>query len=114
MPKLTKRIVESTTVQDKDVVLWDSEVKGFCCKITPAGKRVYLLVCYSQPACWCKIEPKRGGNLPMKSSNFSQLKDLRRRRRLSHLNIILIALFRKLLTTRMLKETKQLILYVSL
>ncbi len=43
MPKLTRRIVESTPVQDKDVVLWDSEVKGFCCKITPAGKRVYLL-----------------------------------------------------------------------
>ena len=43
MPKLIKRIVESTPAQDKDVVLWDSEVKGFCCKITPAGKRVYLL-----------------------------------------------------------------------
>jgi len=43
MAKLTKRLIESTLSQDKDVVLWDSEVKGFCCKITPAGKRVYLL-----------------------------------------------------------------------
>jgi integrase len=43
MAKLTKRLIESTLSQDKDVVLWDSEVKGFCCKVTPAGKRVYLL-----------------------------------------------------------------------
>ena len=43
MAKLTKRLIESTLSQDKDVVLWDNEVKGFCCKITPAGKRVYLL-----------------------------------------------------------------------
>ena len=43
MAKLTKRLIESALSQDKDVVLWDNEVKGFCCKITPAGKRVYLL-----------------------------------------------------------------------
>lgn len=43
MPKLTKRLIESTPVKDKDVLLWDSEVKGFICKITPKGKRIYFL-----------------------------------------------------------------------
>lgn len=43
MAKLTKRIVESTLPQEKDILLWDTELKGFCCKITPAGKRSYML-----------------------------------------------------------------------
>ncbi|MES2252451.1 MAG: tyrosine-type recombinase/integrase [Pseudomonadota bacterium] len=43
MAKLTKRIVESTSPQEKDILLWDSELKGFCCKITPVGKRSYML-----------------------------------------------------------------------
>lgn len=43
MPKLTKKIVESTLPQNKDVILWDSEIKGFTCKITPAGKKSYFL-----------------------------------------------------------------------
>lgn len=43
MPKLTKKIVESTAPQNKDVILWDSEASGFFCKITPAGKRSYFL-----------------------------------------------------------------------
>lgn len=43
MPKLTKRLVESATCEGKDVMLHDSEVRGFCCKVTPRGKRVYML-----------------------------------------------------------------------
>ena len=43
MPKLTKKIVESTLPQDKDLILWDSEISGFLCKITPAGKKSYFL-----------------------------------------------------------------------
>lgn len=43
MQKLTKKIVESTLPQDKDLLLWDSEVSGFMCKITPAGKKSYFL-----------------------------------------------------------------------
>ncbi len=39
--KLTKRAVESATADERDVVLWDTELAGFCCKITPKGKRVY-------------------------------------------------------------------------
>ena len=41
--KLTKRSVESQKPGDRDIILRDDEVKGFQCKITPAGRRVYLL-----------------------------------------------------------------------
>ncbi len=43
MQKLTKRLVEATLPQTKDLILWDSEVSGFMCKITPAGKKSYFL-----------------------------------------------------------------------
>ncbi len=43
MPKLTKRLVEAVEPEGKDVILRDSEIKGFLCKITPKGKRIYLL-----------------------------------------------------------------------
>lgn len=43
MQKLTKKIVESTLPQEKDLILWDSEISGFMCKITPAGKKSYFL-----------------------------------------------------------------------
>lgn len=43
MPKLTKKIVESTLPQTKDLILWDSEINGFFCKITPAGRKSYFL-----------------------------------------------------------------------
>lgn len=43
MPKLTKKIIDATQPQDKDLILWDSEISGFCCKITPAGKKSYFL-----------------------------------------------------------------------
>ena len=43
MPKLTKRLIESTESQSKDILLWDSGLKGFFCKVTPQGKKVYSL-----------------------------------------------------------------------
>lgn len=43
MPKLSKKIIELTPPQNKDVILWDSEITGFFCKITPSGKRSYFL-----------------------------------------------------------------------
>ncbi|HUX78549.1 MAG TPA: site-specific integrase [Alphaproteobacteria bacterium] len=43
MQKLTKKIVESTLPQGKDLILWDSEISGFMCKVTPAGKKSYFL-----------------------------------------------------------------------
>ena len=41
--KLTKRLVERTEPGAKDIILRDSEIRGFQCKITPKGRRVYLL-----------------------------------------------------------------------
>jgi integrase len=41
--KMTKRAVDGTLPSDKDVFLWDTEVKGFGLKVTPAGGKVYVL-----------------------------------------------------------------------
>ncbi len=43
MPRLTKRLVETTLPREKDFILWDSDTTGFCCKITPKGRRIYML-----------------------------------------------------------------------
>jgi integrase len=43
MQKLTKKIVEATLPQDKDFILWDSEISGFMCKVTPTGRKSYFL-----------------------------------------------------------------------
>lgn len=40
--KLTKRAVEAVEPGAKDIILWDTDLKGFGCKITPKGKRVYF------------------------------------------------------------------------
>jgi integrase len=41
--KITKRAVDAAKAGDKDTFLWDAEVKGFGLKITPKGKKVYVL-----------------------------------------------------------------------
>src|SRR5688572_254244 len=41
--KITKRAVEAIPIGPSDVVLWDTELKGFGCKITPQGKRAYFV-----------------------------------------------------------------------
>jgi integrase len=41
--KLTKSRIEGVPAGDRDVILWDTEAKGFGCKITPTGRRVYLV-----------------------------------------------------------------------
>ncbi len=43
MTKITKRLVDSIKPGEKDIIIRDSELKGFMCKITPKGKKVYLL-----------------------------------------------------------------------
>lgn len=43
MPKITKRLVEAIEPENKDVIIRDSELRGFICKVTPKGKRVYML-----------------------------------------------------------------------
>jgi hypothetical protein len=41
--KLTKRTVEAITPGATNQLIWDTDIKGFGCKITPKGKRVYFL-----------------------------------------------------------------------
>jgi hypothetical protein len=41
--KLTKTAVETAQAQAQSVELRDTAVPGFLCKITPAGRRVFML-----------------------------------------------------------------------
>jgi integrase len=41
--KITKRAVDAMRAGPRNDFLWDTETKGFGVKITPAGKRVYIL-----------------------------------------------------------------------
>ncbi|MEQ9246259.1 MAG: site-specific integrase, partial [Nitratireductor sp.] len=41
--KITKRVVDSVQPESRDSFLWDSETKGFGLKVTPKGKRIYVL-----------------------------------------------------------------------
>ena len=43
MPKLTKRIIDLAMPEEKALFIWDTELKGFCCKITLTGKKSYFL-----------------------------------------------------------------------
>jgi hypothetical protein len=43
MPKLTSSYINSVAPSGKDIILRDAEIKGFICKITPRGRRVYML-----------------------------------------------------------------------
>lgn len=41
--KLTVRTVEAVEPAERDVIVWDSELKGFGLKVTPKGKRSFFL-----------------------------------------------------------------------
>jgi integrase len=41
--RITNTIVEQMPSGKRDVFIWDADLKGFGAKITPAGKRVYLI-----------------------------------------------------------------------
>lgn len=41
MPKLTKRSVEGFEVRDTSYFKWDTEIKGFGCRIMPSGTKTY-------------------------------------------------------------------------
>ncbi len=45
--KLTKSAVDAAQPQDKAVELRDTVVPGFMCKITPAGRKVFMLQYYT-------------------------------------------------------------------
>src|SRR5712671_8144346 len=41
--KITKRAVDSLRPAKGDQFLWDTELKGFGLKVTPAGSKIYIL-----------------------------------------------------------------------
>lgn len=41
--KISKRVVDATGKGERDQFVWDSEVKGFGLKVTPKGRKVYVL-----------------------------------------------------------------------
>ena len=41
--KITKRTIDGVRSGDRDVFVWDNELPGFGCKITPKGSRVYIM-----------------------------------------------------------------------
>jgi len=41
--RLSKRVVDATDPAKKDVYVWDSALKGFGLKVTPAGRKVYIV-----------------------------------------------------------------------
>lgn len=41
--KITKTSVDKLRPKARDAFLWDTEITGFGCKITPAGRKVYIL-----------------------------------------------------------------------
>lgn len=43
MPNITKSLVERLQPKDKDYIIWDDALKGFGIKVTPKGKKSYLL-----------------------------------------------------------------------
>ncbi len=43
MTRLTKRTVDAAIAQPKDSFIWDSELSGFGLKITPKGRKVFVL-----------------------------------------------------------------------
>jgi integrase len=43
MSRISKRTVDATLPSSRDGYLWDDELKGFGLKVTPAGKKVFLV-----------------------------------------------------------------------
>ncbi len=43
MPKVTKRLVEGTKPAARDILKWDSELRGFGVRVKPSGIRSYLV-----------------------------------------------------------------------
>ena len=41
--RISKRIVDATPPSEKDVYVWDSELKGFGLKVSPAGRKTYIV-----------------------------------------------------------------------
>jgi hypothetical protein len=43
--KITKRAIEGLTVSQRDVLLWDTEIRGFGARRRPSGAIYYIVKC---------------------------------------------------------------------
>ena len=41
--RITKRVVDAAQPGSKDIYVWDDELSGFGLKVTPRGRKVYLI-----------------------------------------------------------------------
>jgi hypothetical protein len=41
--RITKRVVDTTAPAEKDSFVWDSDLTGFGLKVTPNGRKAYVL-----------------------------------------------------------------------
>lgn len=75
MPKLTKNVIDQHNPADKDYYIWDTEVKGFGCRIWPSGKKTYMFV-YRSPLNQKKIFLKIGvhGNITVDEARIEAKK----------------------------------------
>lgn len=56
MQKLTKTVVEAAEPRARDYILWDSKVTGFGVRISPKGRRTYLLRFRNKRGADCKAK----------------------------------------------------------
>ena len=56
--RITKRLVDSLEPADRPTFVWDSDLSGFGVKLTPAGRKVYILQYRALGDTWKKA-PKR-------------------------------------------------------
>jgi len=75
MPKLTKNVIDQHDPADKDYFVWDSEVKGFSCRVWPSGKKTYMFV-YRSPLNQKKVFFKIGvhGNITVDEARIEAKK----------------------------------------
>jgi integrase len=43
MPKITKRSIDALKAQDTETFLWDSELRGFGVRVSPRGKKIFVV-----------------------------------------------------------------------
>lgn len=56
--KITKRVIDALLPSERVHLLWDTDLTGFGCKVTPAGRKVYVLQ-YRTKQQTSKSAPKR-------------------------------------------------------
>ena len=56
--RITKRAVDSLAPRSRVYFLWDTDLTGFGCKVTPAGRKIYVLQYRTRQQNW-KGAPKR-------------------------------------------------------